>query len=98
MDKYKVTIQENRKLFPDRREECLFTMSSMFETLKEVIVYFDKEFSRLRRNRNILREWDEIKGDKIVKKFLFKDNDGRILHKYEFTKVHIYDDNPFWDD
>lgn len=95
---YELTMKETYKGFPTAREKTNFAQVREFDQLDELTSEVVKSIMDIRQQFEVLREWEELNNDCVVKKVLFKrrGKPARLLRTFAVRQKinHI----PKWDD
>jgi len=94
---YNVFMEETYVYSPESRVRMNARVSKSCETLNEVMFYIGESSRKIHREYNVIREWNEKKGESVVHKILFsrKRGHGRLLQKFVVNekKKIVYNDS-----
>lgn len=94
---YNVFMEETYVYSPVSRVRMNARVSKSCDTLDEVVFYIGESSRKIHRECNVIREWNERKGESIVHKILFarKRGKGRLLQKFVVNKRKkiVYNDS-----
>ena len=88
---YELISRETYRGYPTSREKLNSYSTSTHRSLDDVVKTMHEESRDLRAKLELIREWSEQKGNRVVHRELYKsaNGHGRILKKYEIAKSYI---------
>lgn len=88
---YELISKETYRGYPNAREELNGYSASTHKTLEDVVKTMHEESKDIRAKLELIREWSERSGNRVVHRELYKANNGhgRILRRYEITKSYV---------
>lgn len=88
---YELISRETYRGYPTSREELNGYSTSTHVTLEDVVKAMHEESKDIRSKLELIREWTEKSGNRVIHRELYKakNGHGRILKKYEIAKSYI---------
>jgi len=88
---YELISRETYKGYPTAREKLNGYSASTHKTIDDVVRAMHEESKDIRGKLELIREWSEKSGNRIIHRELYKakNGHGRILKRYEIAKSYI---------
>lgn len=95
---FDIVVRETFKGGPVARVRENYSTSVTCNSLEDVVEFMESSMEDIRRRYEVIREWKEVTGNKVIRKVLFQRpaKHGRLLRTYAVSKV--VDHKPVYDD